>query len=139
MILRLLFPPGRDLRMIPRSQHFGDRAPFPCDGPGIVRIFEQNVFERFVVPARSRAHYAGKQPNASVEQQQRAHLAARQDDVAHRHLLDGSCVEYPLVESLEPAAEDDRAGSRRRSEEHPSEIQSLMRSPYAVFCMKTKN
>src|SRR3546814_18395087 len=72
--------------MIPRSQHFGDRAPFPCDGPGIVRIFEQNVFERFVVPARSRAHYAGKQPNASVEQQQRAHLAARQDDVAHRHL-----------------------------------------------------
>src|SRR3546814_7730585 len=28
---------------------------------------------------------------------------------------------------------------RRRSEEHTSELQSLMRSSYAVFCMKKKN
>src|SRR3546814_2195876 len=28
---------------------------------------------------------------------------------------------------------------RERSEEHTSELQSLMRSPYAVFCSKTKN
>src|SRR3546814_2416743 len=28
---------------------------------------------------------------------------------------------------------------RRRSEEHTSELQSLMRSSYAVFCLKTKN
>src|SRR3546814_3301519 len=119
MILCLLFPPGRDLRMIPRSQHFGDRAPFPASWSGIVRIFEQTVFERFVVAARSRAHYAGKQPNASVEQQQRPHLAARQDDVAHRHLFDGARVEDTLVETLEPPAE--------RSEEHTSELQSLMR------------
>src|SRR3546814_1040534 len=27
---------------------------------------------------------------------------------------------------------------RRRSEEHPSELQSLMRIPYAVFCFKKK-
>src|SRR3546814_6711293 len=26
-----------------------------------------------------------------------------------------------------------------RSEEHPSELQSLMRTPYAVFCLKKKN
>src|SRR3546814_2933149 len=26
-----------------------------------------------------------------------------------------------------------------RSEEHTSELQSLMRIPYAVFCLKTKN
>src|SRR3546814_9416571 len=26
-----------------------------------------------------------------------------------------------------------------RSEEHTSELQSLMRTPYAVFCLKTKN
>src|SRR3546814_10278352 len=26
-----------------------------------------------------------------------------------------------------------------RSEEHPSELQSLMRIPYAVFCLKKKN
>src|SRR3546814_8093772 len=37
----------------------------------------------------------------------------------------------------------DRGGSRRqhrrRSEEHTSELQSLMRISYAVFCLKKKN
>src|SRR3546814_1610663 len=31
------------------------------------------------------------------------------------------------------------AGSRVRSEEHTSELQSLMRSSYAVVCLKKKN
>src|SRR3546814_3914325 len=31
-----------------------------------------------------------------------------------------------------------RAGSSRRSEEHTSELQSLMRISYAVFCLKKK-
>src|SRR3546814_2544174 len=31
------------------------------------------------------------------------------------------------------------AGARRRSEEHTSELQSLMRISYAVFCLKKKN
>src|SRR3546814_7784929 len=30
------------------------------------------------------------------------------------------------------------ADGRQRSEEHPSELQSLMRIPYAVFCLKKK-
>src|SRR3546814_1553453 len=32
-----------------------------------------------------------------------------------------------------------RAERDRRSEEHPSELQSLMRISYAVFCLKNKN
>src|SRR3546814_9616107 len=28
---------------------------------------------------------------------------------------------------------------KQRSEEHTSELQSLMRNPYAVFCLKKKN
>src|SRR3546814_4056541 len=32
----------------------------------------------------------------------------------------------------------DRIGNRSRSEEHTSELQSLMRISYAVFCMITK-
>src|SRR3546814_4026622 len=32
-----------------------------------------------------------------------------------------------------------RAQPRRRSEEHTSELQSLMRISYAVFCLKKKN
>src|SRR3546814_1527057 len=31
-----------------------------------------------------------------------------------------------------------RGGYRRRSEEHTSELQSLMRNSYAVFCLKKK-
>src|SRR3546814_4567678 len=33
----------------------------------------------------------------------------------------------------------DRNQSGSRSEEHTSELQSLMRIPYAVFCLKKKN
>src|SRR3546814_4118795 len=32
-----------------------------------------------------------------------------------------------------------RMGGRARSEEHTSELQSLMRISYAVFCLKKKN
>src|SRR3546814_10489889 len=32
-----------------------------------------------------------------------------------------------------------RGAERRRSEEHTSELQSLMRISYAVFCLKKKN
>src|SRR3546814_4614794 len=32
-----------------------------------------------------------------------------------------------------------RRGNQHRSEEHTSELQSLMRIPYAVFCLKKKN
>src|SRR3546814_15299234 len=33
---------------------------------------------------------------------------------------------------------DDRGGGNGRSEEHTSELQSLMRISYAVFCLKKK-
>src|SRR3546814_5507286 len=33
----------------------------------------------------------------------------------------------------------DNAGAARRSEEHTSELQSLMRSSYAVFCLEKQN
>src|SRR3546814_8166788 len=37
------------------------------------------------------------------------------------------------------AAGDALYGARARSEEHTSELQSLMRISYAVFCLKKKN
>src|SRR3546814_10791424 len=36
-------------------------------------------------------------------------------------------------------AKIDGIGTERRSEEHTSELQSLMRNSYAVFCLKKKN
>src|SRR3546814_1378129 len=43
--------------------------------------------------------------------------------------------------SCQPGSPENRAGSERpqlRSEEHTSELQSLMRISYAVFCLKKK-
>src|SRR3546814_5971800 len=38
-----------------------------------------------------------------------------------------------------PPRERPRSSTRTRSEEHTSELQSLMRISYAVFCLKKKN
>src|SRR3546814_5090095 len=46
---------------------------------------------------------------------------------------------YRIVEGQARQHRDDDAGDiRRRSEEHTSELQSLMRISYAVFCLKKK-
>src|SRR3546814_1896653 len=47
----------------------------------------------------------------------------------HTFLLDGDNVRHGLNKDL----------GFTRSEEHTSELQSLMRISYAVFCLKTKN
>src|SRR3546814_6913055 len=39
----------------------------------------------------------------------------------------------------EPFDEQQRAADEQRSEEHTSELQSLMRISYAAFCLKKKN
>src|SRR3546814_9711683 len=43
------------------------------------------------------------------------------------------------VEQPERFGETDQRGVLDRSEEHTSELQSLMRISYAVFCLKKKN
>src|SRR3546814_7272768 len=43
------------------------------------------------------------------------------------------CRKHPI------APPSHRGSSHRRSEEHTSELQSLMRISYAVFCLKKKN
>src|SRR3990170_4570186 len=95
--------------MIPRSQHFGDRAPFPSHRPGIVRIFQETLLEALLLSAGGGAHYPGKQPHASIEDGHRADLAAGQHIIADRQRLDRPRLEDPLVESLEATAQQDYA------------------------------
>src|SRR3546814_3630020 len=65
--------------------------------------------------------------------------------------LAGGCIatRYPFPDHLslaiegvaldvDPVAEVKRILAARRSEEHTSELQSLMRISYAVFCLKKK-
>src|SRR3546814_7449691 len=60
-------------------------------------------------------------------------------DRAERFLYDLLAMAWKdregFVFNVEPIA-DSVAEARRRSEEHTSELQSLMRTPYAVFCLK---
>src|SRR3546814_7867163 len=55
---------------------------------------------------------------------------AHEDRIEERRLVRGAPrgVEFGFVRTLQPA----------RSEEHTSELQSLMRISYAVFCLKKK-
>src|SRR3546814_4458355 len=55
----------------------------------------------------------------------------------------GECGEFEIVRGEQRVAAVDRrqvarAGVGQRSEEHTSELQSLMRISYAVFCLKKK-
>src|SRR3546814_6028328 len=53
----------------------------------------------------------------------------------HKNIpLSGGLGRRPLL-----AAQTNRSAGQRRSEEHTSELQSLMRISYAVFCLKKKN
>src|SRR3546814_1259608 len=45
----------------------------------------------------------------------------------------------PAIERADAVGEESQRFVDRRSEEHTSELQSLMRISYAVFCLKKKN
>src|SRR3546814_5116439 len=70
---------------------------------------------------------------------------ARRDDTAagtidqrptvRREDTGNNVLPLPMREGQEPLPD----ARRKRSEEHTSELQSLMRSSYAVFCLKKKN
>src|SRR3546814_1881384 len=46
---------------------------------------------------------------------------------------------FDAVRALDPKLMDDCDWLKNRSEEHTSELQSLMRISYAVFCLKKKS
>src|SRR3546814_2767057 len=58
----------------------------------------------------------------------------RGDAIKRRRAVDGIPVPASTWKELAAAAAD-----TNRSEEHTSELQSLMRISYAVFCLKKKN
>src|SRR3546814_5500906 len=59
---------------------------------------------------------------------------------AERHVHDPAEIAHLFRDCPEAVAESGHFLSRvHRSEEHTSELQSLMRISYAVFCLKKKN
>src|SRR3546814_10661429 len=57
-------------------------------------------------------------------------------DTANRPKLDG--LDIPSILVTDAADGPESLAAMLRSEEHTSELQSLMRIPYAVFCLKKK-
>src|SRR3546814_6206747 len=79
---------------------------------------------------RSQAAQSRRPRGAAADQSRRAdrHFAG-----GHSHLLEGGAGSGG---GLSPRRQQLRA--QARSEEHTSELQSLMRISYAVFCLKKK-
>src|SRR3546814_6524455 len=69
--------------------------------------------------------------------------ALRLDPLPHNllrpHASRGRGAAHPRCRWGLPAARQSLTASEERSEEHTSELQSLMRISYAVFCLKKKN
>src|SRR3546814_1154858 len=100
-----------------------------------------------IVPDRARSRNARYFPHAVAAAI--AHPDA--DGIAPRpthapvvaHVLAGARLDGGPEGRGQRAVETERTGAgvpvRQRSEEHTSELQSLMRNSYAVFCLKKKN
>src|SRR3546814_10821790 len=69
--------------------------------------------------------------DAVIATDREVHAFGADDIVALEH--------RPLDDLVGADDRDLRAVDHRRSEEHTSELQSLMRISYAVFCLKKKN
>src|SRR3546814_3396767 len=73
-------------------------------------------------------------PDEIGEHRRRNDEQRKQERIAPLGLVHQIDVEQPQREQAEQ-----RLQARTRSEEHTSELQSLMRISYAVFCLKKKN
>src|SRR3546814_3087362 len=80
--------------------------------------------------AKGRAQFRSACGRDSVAVQNYAPLSSKTCDLRQAKI--SQC----WLERFDVGAE---AGKYRRSEEHTSELQSLMRISYAVFCLKKKN
>src|SRR3546814_4158433 len=65
------------------------------------------------------------------------HMGITAENIAERYGITRQMQDELAFESQQRAARAVADG--RRSEEHTSELQSLMRNPYAVFCLKKHN
>src|SRR3546814_6748832 len=85
----------------------------------------------------AQAQYLCKASLVATARRENVTIAARPtraDDTGCLHLLDHA--RRTVVADLQAALHPRYRGLARRSEEHTSELQSLMRISYAVFCLK---
>src|SRR3546814_961873 len=91
---------------------------------------------RAVRPATEAKAVYGSRLAAIVDTGKAAAAADRLDQ--HRVRAGPACDDIRLLRERNVAAVATCTASRTKSEEHTSELQSLMRISYAVFCLKKK-
>src|SRR3546814_7536071 len=69
---------------------------------------------------------------------ERRHVGLRHEQHVHRRLRGDIAERDDVVVFVDDVGRDLAADDLVRSEEHTSELQSLMRISYAVFCLKKK-
>src|SRR3546814_4412140 len=74
----------------------------------------------------------------AVRLQPGAHLGTKRYQIAHQMLLFRARKLRGLARFTQASTWRRRPAVTARSEEHTSELQSLMRSSYAVFCLKKR-
>src|SRR3546814_1091087 len=80
--------------------------------------------------------HGGRRPPGAADQ---AADGSKRESKAEQGRPDQPRRECPAVDPRLPQRPAERHREEGRSEEHTSELQSLMRISYAVFCLKKKN
>src|SRR3546814_10543732 len=117
-------------------------GPQPVGQRGVLRRFGGLAF----VAAEQVCHAVRVQDYALADQSPR-HVDARRANRCRRatdlpdpsHVRTRACVLLPPQRGGVRHLRNNAEARWRRSEEHTSELQSLMRISYAVFCLKKKN
>src|SRR3546814_5262468 len=120
------------IRRPPRSTRSG--TPFPY-----TTLFRSRGTAGFLHRRTERQRHGDSEHDLAVEHLDR--VADRQDAQGdhRRGAAEGGQRDGQEVEGgNRDHRQEDRSGSALRSEEHTSELQSLMRISYAVFCLKKK-
>src|SRR3546814_7399183 len=107
--------------------------------PGLCRVFPGDLLEalRRVADGRGRA-VAFDERRRAVRAAKLRRTLAPGNRGCRRAVHIGNDRAWPRSLQHRPAQRPSRADARCRSEEHTSELQSLMRISYAVFCLKKK-
>src|SRR3546814_8961095 len=87
--------------------------------------------------ARGEDDVGGMGIDVDVELRRRRRVAALEEAAAHEHDLADSLGHVRRLDDRRREI-GERPQGAERSEEHTSELQSLMRISYAVFCLKKK-
>src|SRR3546814_9985283 len=85
-------------------------------------------------PCRAKGQFRTVDTVIGAVEQRHRHIHDRKTERSLRHR-----VANTLLDGRNPLLGHCAAGDLLRSEEHTSELQSLMRISYAVFCLKKKN